>query len=94
MSEKPYGALTFEEAKKAKHLYGIYKGGMLYGEAIRRELFLDELSKVLWFDGIEESCGGKQPIGYVFSNYFYALAYNLKCKAQKNDKQKSHKALP
>jgi hypothetical protein len=90
MSVKPKGALPWPNSAQAltgnvpvrRPFYLVSNEGTIY-KYINKSSDKETVSHH-WFG----------EIGHIFTNYFHALAYSLKCEAAKNDKQKSHKTLP
>ncbi len=78
---KPYGALESQKDDIQGPIYAVYFDGRF-----RDPPFKSEHIRYVgnwWFNGTQ---------GFIFTNYFHAYAFRLKCK-QNNDQQKSHKAL-
>ena len=85
MSERPEGAL--ETKPLCGPIYAVVPTNTLDFFKVTDEELNTVEDRILdkWLNG---------EVGYLFDNYFHALAYSLKCKAAQNDQQKSHKALP
>jgi hypothetical protein len=82
MNERPFGALS--ELKDVP-IYGVSKNdGYLF------RAHKDEIRTAINQRLIEKWFG---ELGYLFDNYFHALAFSLKAKAE-YDKQKGHSPLP
>jgi hypothetical protein len=74
--KKPVGALTLLEGRTAKGpWYVVYKVG---GSLVKRKT-----CPASWFFNHDK--GGFRQLGWVFTNYFHAYAYSLKCKAKARD---------
>ena len=76
----PIGALTRPQARGVTIFYSVNKStGDIHNQS-------RALNYHGWFDNINFKNGTHNRSGYVFDNYFHALAYSLKVKANLKEK--------
>lgn len=79
--KKPLGALSREEATQASIVYIVYTTYRYIG--LLNKVKYEDLIPIYWWPDADED----NSLGYVFKNYFHALAFHLKCKHKERTKQ-------